>query len=181
MLKFAVICGVAAVSAVGAAQAVVSLDHARTPAVQDVASVAMPPLASRVALATEKPQAATSSAASISKSADGHYWAQADVNGSAVKFLVDTGATAVNLTADDARRLGFEPSRLAYTFKVMTATGEARAARVQLSSVSIGGARVTGVDAYVIEKGLTTSLLGMTYLGRLSEWKATPDSLILKA
>jgi len=47
--------------------------------------------------------------ARIAKSSDGHYWANGRVNGENVRFLVDTGATAVSLTPDDARRLGFEP------------------------------------------------------------------------
>lgn len=178
MLKFAVICGVAAISAVGAAQAVVSLDHART---AQVSGPAEPTAFKAVVPAEARPQAASSTAASITKSSDGHYWAQADVNGSAVKFLVDTGATAVALSPNDARRLGFAPDGLTYTYTVMTANGEARAAKVRLTSVAVGGARVEDVDAFVIEKGLDTSLLGMTYLGRLSEWKATPDSLILKS
>jgi aspartyl protease family protein len=178
MLKFAVICGVAAISAVGAAQAVVSLDHARTATPTQAAEFTA---VRNVTPTGPSPQAASSSAASITKSADGHYWAQANVNGSAVKFLVDTGASAVSLSPEDARRLGFSPDKLFYTHTVMTANGEARAAKISLTSVAVGGARVTDVDAYVIEKGLDTSLLGMSYLGRLSEWKATPDSLILKS
>jgi aspartyl protease family protein len=50
---------------------------------------------------------------------------------------------------------------------------------VHLASVSIAGARVRDVDALVIEKGLENSLLGMSYLGRLSRFEATPNSLIL--
>lgn len=172
MLKFAAICGIAAVSAVGAAQAVVSLDHARRAAPERAA----------VAIAAEPlPEAATGSgAAAIAKAADGHFWAQANVNGSAVTFLVDTGASAVALSPDDARRLGFSPTDLVFGHKVMTATGEARAARVKLKAVSVGGARVENVDAFVIESGLTTSLLGMSYLGRLARMEATPNALILR-
>ena len=120
------------------------------------------------------------SAASIVKSADGHYWAEATVNGQRVRLLVDTGATAVALTIPDAQRLGIEPRDLAYDAAVMTASGKARAARVQLASISIGNARVDNVDALVIEKGLDSSLLGMSYLGRLSRFEATPQAIILR-
>ena len=58
-----------------------------------------------------------------------------------------------------------------------TANGVARAARVKLDEVSVSGAEVRDVDAYVIESGLSTSLLGMTYLGRLSRFEATQTSL----
>ena len=56
----------------------------------------------------------------------------------------------------------------------------ARAAEVKLASVSIAGARVNDVEALVIEKGLPSSLLGMTYLGRLSAFEATKTALILR-
>uniref|UniRef100_UPI0013D90303 retropepsin-like aspartic protease family protein n=2 Tax=Pseudomonadota TaxID=1224 RepID=UPI0013D90303 len=84
---------------------------------------------------------------------------EGDVNGSRVKFLVDTGASAVALTAADAQRLGFQTASLDYNRKVITANGEARAAQVKLASVSVAGARVADVDALIIDKGLETSLL----------------------
>ena len=58
--------------------------------------------------------------------------------------------------------------------------GEARAARVSLDSVSVAGARLDDVEAYVIESGLEVSLLGMTYLGRLQKFEATRTALILR-
>jgi aspartyl protease family protein len=183
MFKIAVICCVSAVSAVGAAGAVVSLQQSRQASAAEL-SAPTPVAASATAGPSSAPTATTSSGnrdASIPKSADGHYWAQADVNGSAVRFLVDTGATAVSLSPEDARRLGFAPDSLTYSYKVMTAAGEARAAKVQLNSISVGGARIDGVDAYVIEKGLTQSLLGMSYLGRLSTFEATQSALILRS
>jgi aspartyl protease family protein len=116
----------------------------------------------------------------IRKAADGHYWAEGEVNGEPVTFLVDTGATAVALTPADAERLGFQVKDLKYGHRVVTAGGQARAAAVTLSSVSVGGARLEDVGALVIEKGLETSLLGMTYLGRLSRFEATREALFLQ-
>jgi aspartyl protease family protein len=194
MIKVAVICGVAAVSAMGAAAAVVHLQvgpQAAAAEVQttgsDLAPAVSPPAAAQLApqpvaaVATPVQTTTGNRDASIPKSPDGHYWAQADVNGSAVRFLVDTGATTVALSPEDARRLGFDPSTLTYAYKVTTASGEARAAHVQLSSVAVGGAKVEGVDAFVIEKGLTQSLLGMSYLGRLTNFQATQTALILRS
>ena len=120
------------------------------------------------------------SPAEVVKSPDGHYWADANVNGKAVHLLVDTGATAVALTLDDAKRLGFQPASLDYAYSVTTANGPARAAKVTLASVSVAGAEISNVDALVIDKGLQTSLLGMTYLGRLSQFEATPTAMILR-
>ena len=167
MLRLALLALFGAVSAVGAAQAVSAWEPARRgPALRAETAVVSP--------------ASTSSAASIAKSGDGHYWAEADVNGSRVRFLVDTGASAVALTIADAKRLGFEPEKLDYSYQVTTASGPARAAAVKLGRVSVSGAAVSDVDALVIEKGLDTSLLGMTYLGRLSRFEATRTALILR-
>ena len=95
-------------------------------------------------------------------------------------FEVDTGASAVALTPGDAERLGITPASLNYDARVMTANGPARAAKVTLDSVSVAGAEVRDVDALVIENGLQSSLLGMTYLGRLSQFEATKTSMILR-
>jgi aspartyl protease family protein len=169
LVKMSAILAVATLSAVGAAQTVLVLE-------EKAHRSEAPQLASAVADPQAQPQ---SSAASITKAADGHFWAQASINGHAVRLLVDTGASAVALTGDDARRLGFDPATLNYGYAVQTANGVAHAARVTLPSVSVAGARVDNVEAFVIDHGLESSLLGMTYLGRLSRFEATPSALIL--
>lgn len=172
MMRFAIVAFVAALSAVGAAQAVASLTAPRPQTASTPAEV-------DVAVSTPAP--APSGAAEVTKAADGHFWAEADVNnGHEVRFLVDTGASAVALTPDDARRLGIDPSGLSYTYEVSTANGQARAAQVKLASISVGGARVDNVDAFVLDRGLETSLLGMTYLGRLSRFEASRNAMILR-
>lgn len=170
MLRLAAIAMVAVVSAAVSAKAVMSLDRVQSGAPSEAMAAQTDP----------PPPAAIGPAASLVKSADGHYWAEANVNGKAVRFLVDTGASAVALTLDDARRLGFEPANLHYGYQVTTAADQVRAARVTLTSVAVSGAQVRDVDALVIEKGLQTSLLGMTYLGRLSRFEATQTALILR-
>ena len=118
--------------------------------------------------------------AAVRKAEDGHFWAEAQANGRHVRFLVDTGATTVALTADDARRLGLDVDALDYGVSVRTASGEAKAAAVQLDYVSVAGARVNDVEALVVRDGLNASLLGMSYLGRLSRFEATQSALILR-
>lgn len=167
MIRFVAIGAIALLSAIGAAQAVAGLDvHEAAPLRAQTAAVQLDTPASSVA--------------QVSKAADGHYWAEANVNGRAVRFLVDTGATTVALTLEDARRLGFDPAKLDYVYDVVTAEGRVKAAGVKLATISVAGARVDDVQALVIEKGLDTSLLGMSYLGRLRAFEATQTSLILK-
>jgi len=157
MLKFAMIGLVGALAAVASAKAVLTYGHA------DVATDLRP---AQVVADDAASSPANGSPAQVIKGPDGHYWAEAAVNGRAVRLLVDTGATAVALTADDARRLGFDPKGLDYNYRVATAGGPARAARIRLASVSVAGAEVENV--------------GMTYLGRLSRFEATPTALILR-
>jgi aspartyl protease family protein len=121
----------------------------------------------------------------VTKASDGHFWADADVDGQEggagkVHFLVDTGATAVALTPADAARLGFKASDLKYGYNVTTAGGSSRAAAITLTSLSINGARLENVQALVVADGLDVSLLGMSYLGRLTRFEATRDTLRLQ-
>lgn len=168
MLKHAAILAVAVLSAIVAAQGLTAIAAPRL----------APP--ARVETLLAEPAAVQPQAAQVSKAADGHYWAQANVNGLWVRLLVDTGASAVALTGADARRLGFDLDSLEYARPVATASGVTQAALVRLDHVTVAGARVDGVDALVVREGLTTSLLGMTYLGRLSRFEATPAALILR-
>ncbi len=120
------------------------------------------------------------SATSISKSPDGHFWVQARVNASSIKFLVDTGASVVALTPLDAQIAGINLQTLKYTSPINTAAGRVMAAPVTLSLVSVGNVTVRDVRAVVISKGLPHSLLGMSYLGELQTVEATRGMLILR-
>ena len=113
----------------------------------------------------------------VAKGADGHFWADAEVNGQPVRFLVDTGATAVALTPKDAARLGIRPEDLKAGYRITTASGASHASAVTLASVSVNGARLENVQALVVTDGLDVSLLGMSYLGRLTRFEATRDTL----
>ena len=163
---------VASVSAAVTTEAVVMLS-AHEPALRAAKAESAPTLS--------RTQTAASAGASIPKAADGHFWANGQVNGAgSVRFLVDTGATAVALTPADAQRLGIKAADLHFGSQVVTAAGATRAAPVKLASITVAGARLENVDALVIEKGLDTSLLGMTYLGRLTGFEATRQALILQ-
>jgi aspartyl protease family protein len=172
LLKLASVAVIAAASAVGAAAAVVAMSPRP---IELRAARAEAPFVGAFA----EPKAPHASRA-ILKSSDGHFWADGEVDGHTVRFLVDTGATAVALTPEDAERLGVDPAELHYGYRVVTAGGQIRAASIRLSSITVAGARLDNVDALVIEKGLDTSLLGMTYLGRLSRFEATRGALVLE-
>jgi aspartyl protease family protein len=119
-------------------------------------------------------------AAFVSKSKDGHYWAWARIDGQAVRVLIDTGATAVALTPEDAKRIGVDVDLLVYNRDVNTALGMTHAAPVTLSHVSVEGADVAKVEALVVPQGLSASLLGMSYLGRLESFNANRQGMVLR-
>lgn len=118
--------------------------------------------------------------ATINKSQDGQFWTQAHVNDSNIRFLVDTGASVVVLTPSDAQRAGLRPETLDYTVPVNTASGQVYAAAVELSNISVEDVTVYNVRAVVIPKGLTHSLLGMSFLGELQKLEVTSDELVLR-
>ncbi|MCB1475849.1 MAG: TIGR02281 family clan AA aspartic protease [Rhodobiaceae bacterium] len=117
----------------------------------------------------------------ISRHRSGHYYTEATIDGRDIAVLVDTGASSIALTYEDAERIGLSPARLDYNIRVQTANGEGRAARVVLSRVSIGSVTLRDVNANVAEKGmLGVTLLGMSFLGRLSSFSVEGDRLVLK-
>ena len=136
--------------------------------------------AETVAEASTARSPAQGGVAQVLKAADGHYWAEANIDGRAIHVLVDTGASVVALTREDALRLGLKLRAEDFTRTVQTASGPARAAAVTLKSIAVADAEVEDVEALVVEKGLAQSLLGMSFLGRLSSFEATPVGLTLR-
>jgi aspartyl protease family protein len=127
----------------------------------------------------DTPPANPPGAAYVAKARDGHYWAWAQMDGHPVRVLVDTGASTVALTPEDARRIGVSMDNLVYDHPVTTAAGVTQAAAVTLKQVSVASATVTSVKALIVPKGLSISLLGMSYLGRLDRFEATRGGMIL--
>ncbi len=110
----------------------------------------------------------------------GHFFAEAEVEGKKMMFMIDTGASDVALSRADARRLGISPSERDFTRLYQTANGPSRGAPVTLDSVAIGPIDVRYVEASVVEGELQMSLLGMSFLNRLSGYQVTGDRLVLR-
>jgi len=115
----------------------------------------------------------------VTRSPDGHYYLTLEVQGTAVRFIVDTGATDVVLSQADARRVGIDPDTLRYTGIARTANGTVRTARVRLREVNLGGVRDRDVAAWVNEGQLDVSLLGMSYLDRFARIEIERNRLVL--
>lgn len=134
----------------------------------------------RSALVPSSPVAMEPGTAYISRDMTGHFHADALVEGTHVRFLVDTGASDVALSAEDAQRIGIDLSTLRYTVPYRTANGTIFAARVKLKEVKVGEIALRDVTASISREGLDTSLLGMSFLGRLAAVEVRGERLVLR-
>lgn len=113
--------------------------------------------------------------------AHGHFVTEAEINGRRISLMVDTGASIVALTYEDAARAGIQPRDSDFTQRVSTANGIARVAPVMLDRISIGDVMVRNVEAAIAEPGkLQTTLLGNSFLGRLSRYEMRSGRLVLE-
>lgn len=127
------------------------------------------------------PPAGSGGAVELRAERSGHFLTAAEINGRGVDVMVDTGATLVALSYEDAERAGIYLKPQDFTHGVSTANGRAKVAPVTLSKVSIGDITVRDVRAVVSEPGrLNTSLLGMSFLGRLSRFEMRSGTLYLQ-
>jgi aspartyl protease family protein len=130
--------------------------------------------------ASQPPQAG-GSVVELKAGRNGHFNTEAEVNGRTIDVMVDTGASMIALTYEDAERAGLLLNSSDFTQAVTTANGVARVAPVTLDRVSIGDITVHNVPAAVAERGrLKTSLLGMTFLSRLSRFDMRSGILVLQ-
>ena len=112
---------------------------------------------------------------------NGHFFAEAEINGRPVTVMVDTGASMVALTYDDARRAGVVPRDSEFTQQANTANGLAKFASIEIDRISIGGVEVRRVQAAVMEEGkLDTTLLGMSVLSKLGSVAMRSGRLVLE-
>lgn len=115
----------------------------------------------------------------VPRQADGHYYARLDVNGVPVDFVIDTGASQLVLSREDAARVGLKPDELRYLGQASTANGIVRTADVTLRQVTLGDVTEADVRAVVNDGPMDGSLLGMSYLGRFSNIQIRDGELVL--
>ncbi len=111
---------------------------------------------------------------------DGHFYARVLINGTGVRFMVDTGATRIAITYEDAEQLGLRPHPSEYTLTTRTANGTGRVAPVALDRVTIGDVEVTNLNGLIAEPGkLHVTLLGMEFIRRLERFELRGRELLL--
>ncbi|MEK9880060.1 MAG: TIGR02281 family clan AA aspartic protease [Paracoccaceae bacterium] len=116
----------------------------------------------------------------IPKEIDGHFHLTLTINDRPIEFLVDTGASDIVLTREDAARVGFDPNRLDYWGMANTANGTVRLATIRLETVRLGEFIDKNIRASVNKAPMEKSLLGMRYLSKFRAIEISNDQMILK-
>ena len=118
-------------------------------------------------------------ALTLTRDGSGQFTLRAEVNGSEVDFLVDTGADLVALTEAEAEALGVMPDESEFEPSMQTASGVGYGAPVTLEEIEIAGQKLHDVEAVVV-KDLGTNLLGQTALWRLGSVELKGDKMVIK-
>lgn len=117
----------------------------------------------------------------LAPDASGNYFTDVDVDGHLIRMIVDTGATYVSLTSEDANAIGISPAPTEYRYRTMTANGVGVAAKVNIPRLRLGQMEISGVEAFVMPPGaLHTSLLGMSALSHLAKVEISGGRLVLR-
>ncbi len=117
----------------------------------------------------------------VPRDENGHFQVDGRVDGRRLTFMVDTGASVIALTANDAAMLGIHPAEREFTALVKTANGTVNAAPVELDMVEIDDLTVHNVAAMVLPDGaLSDNLLGLSFLSRLRRWEFADGKLVLE-
>ncbi len=116
---------------------------------------------------------------SIPQNFDGHYYITLDLNGNPVRFVIDTGATEMVLTPQDAAQAGIDMAALNYNSRAMTANGMVQTASIRLDEVSVAGITDRNVSAVVNGAPMQESLLGMSYLSRFDRISIENGRMVL--
>jgi aspartyl protease family protein len=110
---------------------------------------------------------------------NGHFYVTAEVNGADIEFLVDTGASTVALTEEDAEAAGLDFSPDEFEPVARTANGIARGKALTLPKVTVDGKEVMEVEALILANS-EVSLLGQSYLSRIGGVQMSGDTMVLR-
>lgn len=117
---------------------------------------------------------------SVPRAGDGHYYLSLEMNGETVSFVVDTGASDIVLTREDAARIGIDPATLRFSGRATTANGTVATARARVDQIALGPIVDREVPVSVNNGEMRESLLGMTYLNRFERMEFSNGRLLLE-
>ncbi|MGQ2941674.1 MAG: retropepsin-like aspartic protease family protein [Blastomonas fulva] len=123
--------------------------------------------------------AITGAPTTLRKGEDGHFWVNAEVNGAAVRFMVDSGASFTALSVDAARSAGVEPDPLSMKVVLETANGIVEADRATVTDLRVGPLGMKDHAVVIASAFGETNVLGMNFLSALESWRVEGDSMTL--
>jgi aspartyl protease family protein len=123
-------------------------------------------------------QSISGEAIELRRQDDGHYWLLVDINGKAVRFMVDSGATMTAINATTAKEVGVEAD--GYPIILSTANGRVAAKRGNVRSLVVGPHRIENHAVVVSESFGDVNLLGMNFLNSMQSWRVEANVMILQ-
>ena len=115
----------------------------------------------------------------LSRRGDGHFYANPSIGGRQLDVMVDTGASFVALTGDDARAAGLDWSDADLRPVARGASGVVEGVPVMIDSIELGGTEMRDVEAAIVPDGLPVTLLGQSYLRRFQRVEIEGDAMVL--
>jgi len=139
------------------------------------------PLGARVEgeLLPAEPRALDARTVVLTETAGGDYLATGEVNGVRVRFAIDTGASDIVLSPQDAQRIGIDTNALSYIHETGTANGTGHTADATVASLAVGPIRFENLPVSVNQAPMDTSLLGMAFLRRMQSFEFKDHKLYL--
>lgn len=110
---------------------------------------------------------------------DGHYWVEGMVNGTATRFLIDSGASVTALSVTSARAAGLNFDLNAPGVSMMTANGKIDAKRSSIGTLAIGPIRASDLDIVISPAFGDVNVIGMNMLSRLKSWGVQDGEMVL--
>lgn len=116
----------------------------------------------------------------MDRAGDGHFYADAKINGASVRLMIDTGASQVALTKADAQAIGLQFNDQEFTGTAQTAAGVVKIKPVTLGRLAVGNLEAQNVDAVIVDSALSQSLLGQSWLSRVGTVTIEGDKMVLR-
>ncbi len=168
-----------AIAATFISTAAFALDSDSDIAFDDTETTVTAAAASVTAFRTDEGEAPSHLHRSFRRAADGLFYVHAAANGTAVRFVIDTGATVVVLTRADAAKLGLGYETLARSARMNTVGGPSAMKWAEIERLEMAGKKLEGIAAAVVDQGLPVSLLGQNALSLLGTVTLKGDVLTI--
>lgn len=115
----------------------------------------------------------------LHREADGHFYAEVSVDGVPTRMLVDTGASVIALTGEDAAAIGLVWNDADIAPVAQGAGGPVMGVRIVLPRVALGGFEVENLAAVIVPEGLSVSLLGQAFLSQVGTVEISGEDMLL--